>query len=108
MSASALHSTFMEFGMAQLARLMFMIIDFIVLACLVGIGCCFLIHFFNNGVPCGSVSVALTVPSGILVGVPAFWLLMLSVSLARVVPDELVRVHVPAIDKAFRWDGLVA
>ena len=87
---------------------MFVIIALVVLTCLVGVGCFFWFHLANNGVPCGSVLVTLTVPCGTLVGVPSFGLFVPSISFARVVPDQLLRVHVPAINEAFRRDGLVA
>ena len=94
--------------MADFTSLVFVVVVLVVLTCLIGISCFFCFHLANNGVPCGSVLVALVVPRGILVGVPSFWLFVPSVSFARVVPDHLVRVHVPTINKACRRNGSIA
>ena len=93
--------------MADFTSLVFVIVMLVVLTCLFGVGCFFDFHLANDGVPCGSVLVSLVVPRGVLVGVPSFWLFVPSVSFARVVPDQLMRVHVPAINEAFWWNGLI-
>ena len=108
MSTRTYDSSFVESCMADRARLVFVVGILIVLACLVCILSFFRFHLANNGVPGGSVLVALVVPCGILVGVPSFWLCIPSVTFTRVVPDHLMRVHVPTINEACRRNGSIA
>ena len=42
-----------------------------------------------------------------IIGSPFFWFGVLGVHLANVDPNLVERVHVPAINEAFWWSGLV-